>query len=286
MVSFPSGQGHRGIHIEGGKGVGRVTRPGLAVPVGEPAINPVPRRQITESVEEALSMLGLDGSLSVIIDVVNGEKIAEKTLNPRLGILGGISILGTRGTVKPFSNKAYRETITASLDVAGAEGSDTIVLSTGGKSEGLLKRHRPDLPDFTFIQVGDFFSFSLKEAAIRSFNKILYSCFFGKIVKMAQGHPYTHAKESRIDFDLLAEWCRNYGMSETMASKVITANTAREVRGVILASDKSGDIFKGIANKAIASARRFAGGKPLMAYYLFDFNGELLTTLTEKGRWE
>jgi len=117
------------IDIDGGKGVGRVTKPGLPVPVGEPAINPVPRQQIREAVQEGLDEAGIEGFVSVIIDVVDGEKIAKKTFNPRLGILGGISILGTRGTVKPFSNEAYRDTITVSMDVARAGGLDVIALA-------------------------------------------------------------------------------------------------------------------------------------------------------------
>ena len=149
------------VIIHGGRGVGRVTRPGLPVPVGESAINPVPRRQIRESVLEAMEETGLKGTVFVVIEVMNGERIAKKTLNPRLGIVGGISILGTRGTVKPFSNKAYRETITMSMDVARAAGLSCIALSTGGKSERYLEERRSDIPETAFIRVADFFAFSL-----------------------------------------------------------------------------------------------------------------------------
>jgi len=156
--------GQTRVVIRGGSGVGRVTKPGLPVPVGEAAINPAPRRQIEAAILEALEETGEHGEIVVTIEVDDGESIALKTLNPRLGILGGISILGTRGTVKPFSNKAYKDTITMSLDVARAQGLSRVALATGGKSERLLRDLRPELPDPSWIQVGDFFAFSLREA--------------------------------------------------------------------------------------------------------------------------
>ena len=249
-VNFVQAIAGEDIIIRGGKGVGKVTRPGLPVPVGEPAINPTPRRQIREAVREGLTEGGLTGTVSVIIDVVDGEKIAKKTLNPRLGIIGGISILGTRGTVKPFSNEAYRETITASMDVAKAGEMTTIALSTGGKSEGFLKKQHPELPEYAFIQVADFFAFSLQEAVRRGFKDILYSCFFGKIIKMAQGNAYTHARESTIDFDLLAQWCGECTMKEEDTLRIKEANTGREVREIIRRDIHGEIIFKGIVNRA------------------------------------
>jgi len=282
-VKFVQGKAGEEIIIKGGEGVGKVTRPGLPIPVGEPAINPAPRRQIREAVREGLTESGLRGTVSVTIDVVNGETIAKKTLNPRLGIEGGISILGTRGTVKPFSNKAYRETITASMDVAKASGLNMIALSTGGKSEGFLKRQHPELSEVAFIQVADFFSFSLQEAVRRGFQDIFYACFFGKIIKMAQGHPYTHAKDSRIDFDLLAEWCGSLGMNEDKTRIIMKANTGREARGVIRGDVNGEIIFNDIVKKAILSARTFAGPLPNITYYLFDFDGELLATQRDEG---
>ena len=285
-VKFVQSKAGEDIIIRGGKGVGKVTRPGLPIPVGEPAINPAPRRQIREAVREGLTESGLRGTVSVTIDVVDGEKIAKKTLNPRLGIVGGISILGTRGTVKPFSNKAYRETITASMDVAKAGGLNVIALSTGGKSEGFLKKEYPELSEVAFIQVADFFSFSLQEAVRRGFQDIFYVCFFGKIIKMAQGHPYTHAKDSRIDFDLLAEWCVSLGMNEEKTRIIKKANTGREARGVIRGDENGEIIFNDIVKRAILSARTFASPLPNITYYLFDFDGKLLATQRDEGTSE
>ena len=285
-VSFVQGNAGEDIIIGGGKGVGKVTRPGLPVPVGEPAINPAPRRQIREAVREGLTEGGLTGTVSIMIDVVDGEKIAKKTLNPRLGIIGGISILGTRGTVKPFSNEAYRETITASMDVAKAGETTTIALSTGGKSEGFLKKQHSELPEYAFIQVADFFSFSLQEAVGRGFHDILYSCFFGKIIKMAQGNPYTHARESTIDFDLLAQWCGEMGVKEENTLKIKEANTGREAREIIRRDTHGEVIFKDLVNRAVLSARTFAGPFPNITYYLFDFDGDLLATQSDEGTCE
>lgn len=271
------------VTIDGGRGVGRVTRPGLPVSVGEAAINPVPRRQIREATQEALMESGLRGAVSVVVDVVDGERIARKTFNPRLGIVGGISILGTRGTVKPFSNKAYRDTITVSMDVAEAGGFHIVALSTGGRSEGFLRRLQPWIPEVSWIQVGDFFAFSLKEAARREFGDIFYACFFGKLVKMAQGHPNTHARKSEIDFPLLSQWCVSLGMDKEKGLRVSGANTAREALGLIEEEPRRERILAGVLEKAISSARSFAGPLPGIHYFLFDFEGELLSTATDEG---
>ena len=281
---LPEGD-QRHITIWGGKGVGKVTRPGLPVPVGESAINPAPRQQIRHAVLEGLEETGLKGAVSVTIEVANGEKIAKKTLNPRLGIIGGISILGTRGTVKPFSNKAYKDTITMSMDVAKAAGISTIALTTGGKSERFLKEKIPARPEVAFVQVADFFSFSLKQATKKGFTDILYSCFFGKLVKMAQGHPYTHARKCDIDFDLLAHWCLSLGMKQERISNVARANTAREALGFILGDSHGEGIINEILNRALVSARRFAGSLPDITYYLFDFGGGLLASKFLGGSW-
>ena len=281
---LPGGR-HGDVHIEGGTGVGKVTRPGLPVQVGESAINPVPRRQIKEALLEGLEASGVRSAVSVVVEVANGEKIAKKTLNPRLGILGGISILGTRGTVKPFSNKAYKDTITMSMDVAKAEGLNAVALTTGGRSERFLKELLPDFPETAFIQVADFFSFSFKEGAKRGFSHIFYSCFFGKLVKMAQGFPYTHARKSRIDFDLLASWSLLKGMGKEKAHAIKGANTAREALAIIQETACGDGIIHDVLEKALMSARGFAGPFPDITYYLFDFGGELLFTEKSKGRF-
>ena len=269
------------IRIQGGAGVGRVTRPGLPVPVGEAAINPAPRKQIEAGVREALEAGGTQGDVRVIVEVENGERMARRTLNPRLGIVGGISILGTRGTVKPFSNQAYRDTISVSMDVAASEGLSTIALSTGGKSERLLQALHPDLPEAGWVQAGDFFAFSLQEAAKRGFKTVLYSCFFGKLVKMAQGHPYTHARKARIDFRGLAGWASSAGANSSLLERIEGANTSREVLE-ILQGDPAVEAFRDdVLRRAVISARRFLGPRPSLRMALFDFDGRLLGSMQD-----
>ena len=266
------------VTVMGGAGVGRVTRPGLPVPVGEAAINPAPRLQIEAGVREVLARTGREGEVVVTIEVEDGERIARRTLNARLGILGGISILGTRGTVKPFSNQAYRDTITMSMDVARSAGLGTVALATGGKSERLLRELRPDLPDPAWIQVADFFAFSLEEASARGFDTVLYACFFGKLVKMAQGHPYTHARKSRIDFQELASWCASAGMDRDGVLAVSRANTSREALEVIRKAPEADRILEDAVARAVSTARRFLAGEIALVYHLFDFDESLLKT--------
>ena len=145
-----------------------------------------------------------DLSILVEIEVPRGEELARHTLNPRLGILGGISILGTTGIVKPFSNEAYEQTIQAALSVAASSACGTVVLSTGGKSERFARDLFQELPPEAFVQIADFFSFAVKEARRFGFTRIIHSLFFGKAIKMAQGHPYTHAHSVPLDLDFLA----------------------------------------------------------------------------------
>lgn len=274
-----------GIIIEGGKGVGRVTRLGLPVAIGKAAINPAPLWQIEAAVKEGLQQCGIKKSVSVIIEVDNGEQIAKKTLNPRLGIVGGISILGTRGTVKPFSNEAYKDTITISMDVAKASNANVISLSTGGKSERYLRQIKTELPENSFIQVADFFAFSLKAAAKRGFTEINYSCFFGKLVKMAQGFSNTHAKYCRMNLEKLSQWCIDAGMKKSSALAVANANTSIEALHIINRDSLKNEILDIIANKAMASARKFAGPNIDITYYLFDFEGSIVMQKQSKGNF-
>ena len=185
----------------GGEGVGRVTKPGLPVAVGEPAINPVPRRMIRRGLRQVWDKFcpGEPLRLRVEIFVPRGEELARHTLNPRLGIVGGISILGTTGLVKPFSHQAYRATIASSLRVAQAAGLTHIGFSTGGKSEEHLKALMPELPEEALVQMGDYVRFALKVAGHMGFSEITAAAFFGKALKIAQGFGHTHASRGLAD---------------------------------------------------------------------------------------
>ncbi len=262
------------VIIKGGKGVGKVTKPGLPVPVGEWAINPYPRKQIKMAIFEALKMIGKKGMVEVLIEVKDGEKIARKTLNPKLGIVGGISILGTRGTVKPFSNKAYADTIKICMNIAATINKETVALCTGGRSERFLKKY-VNLPSESFIQIGDFFAFSMLLAKRLGFKKIYIGSFFGKLLKVFQKNPYTHAKSCSIDFDSLAAWCYEMGISEYKSLKIKNSNTASQVLNLILNSEYCDKIITSIIKEALLYLKRFAKEIEIF-YYLFDPRGKLI----------
>lgn len=265
--------------ILGGKGVGTVTLPGLPVPPGQPAINPEPRKQIAAAVAEALAAHGFQGSARVTVEVPKGEAIAQQTMNPRLGIRGGISILGTRGTVKPFSHESYAASIRQALDVARAQGATHVGLTTGGRTEGLLRADLPHLPETSFVQFADFFALALSEAGVRGFAAVSVGCYFGKLVKMAMGFAYTHAKDTRIDFARLARWCAEAGLDPERAGIAAGAITARHVLEIILEDPAKDAIVGSIARKALAAARKFAGPGPRLGYRVYGFDGTALIHL-------
>lgn len=279
----PDDAGSEPVELLAGSGVGRVTKPGLPVPVGEPAINPVPREQIRAAVLEARERSGLQASLSLTIEVADGETMAKRTLNPRLGILGGISILGTRGTVKPFSCASYRATIASALDVARAQGIATAALSTGGRSERFLQERHPHLPDEAYVQIADFFAFSLQQASSKGFSGIVLGCFFGKLVKMAQGHAYTHARSADLNFRQLADWARNLGVSPGRAREIEDCNTARHALEIIEHDPGAGALMADVTGRAMQAARAHAGPDLSMTIWVFDFDGRVLQTLESRA---
>ncbi len=182
-----------GIEITGGKGVGIVTKRGLAVDVGNPAINPVPQIMIIKNIKEVISNIGL----KVEIFVEDGERLALKTLNKKLGIVGGISILGTTGIVKPVSTEAYKASIEVEINVAVANNIKEIVFVTGRTSEKIAKK-TISLPEEAFVTIGDHIGFSLKKAVEKGIEKVNIVGQFGKFTKIASGEFQTHVKYSNI----------------------------------------------------------------------------------------
>lgn len=296
-----------GICVVAGEGVGIVTKAGLPVKIGEPAINPVPRHMLSENLTEEFLRARQEGmpaaplsvpclrderprafipfqegfprkhaiALLVEIGVPGGEALARKTLNPRLGIVGGISILGTTGLVKPFSHEAYEETIHAALSVAAAAGCGEVVLSTGGKSEQYARRLLVELPEEAFVQVADFFAYAVGEARRMGFKAIVHSVFFGKVLKMGQGHPYTHAHRVPLDLQPLAEWARENGHDTNFCAELSSANTARHALELLMARGYM-DVVREAAAWALQSSRRFAGEVMSIRVLLFDYDGSPL----------
>jgi cobalt-precorrin-5B (C1)-methyltransferase len=214
-----------GLELDRGEGVGVVTKPGLGLPVGGPAINEVPRRMISYSVEEALDPS--ERGVRVVISVPGGERMAEKTTNARLGILGGISILGTTGIVRPFSTAAWAASVVQAVNVMGAQGNETFILSTGGLTEKAAMRLLPDLEEVCFIEVGDFTGQAVKAAVKQGLKRCFFVGMAGKLAKLAAGVMMTHWTRSKVDNDLLADITAEAGGEDPLLAEVREANTAR-----------------------------------------------------------
>lgn len=218
-----------------GEGVGTVTKPGLALPVGEPAINPVPRQMIRDALFEALAaeplasaMRGTVQNLTVCISIANGRELAEKTLNHRLGIVGGLSILGTTGIVRPVSAEAWTATISASMSVAAQTGCREIVLSTGRTSEKAAQAVLT-LPVEAYAMMGDYLEFSLLEAQRYGFHKIHLAAMWAKIVKAAMRIPQTHVRHGALEAGEAAHFIGNLLHDSSLGAQLADANTAREI---------------------------------------------------------
>ena len=259
----------QGLELDRGDGVGLVTKPGLGLPVGGPAINAVPRRMISYSVDEILDPN--ERGVRVVISVPGGEKMAEKTTNSRLGIVGGISILGTTGIVRPFSTAAWAASVVQAIDVMGAQGHKTFVLSTGGLTEKAAMRLLPDLEEVNFVEVGDFTGQALKKAAENSLERCFFVGMVGKISKLAAGVMMTHWTRSKVDNDLLAEITEKAGGSTALIEEVENANTARHAYELWRSADLGGAADL-LCQQAAENLTEYAEGKLEVYVILVDFD--------------
>jgi cobalt-precorrin-5B (C1)-methyltransferase len=263
------------IRIEGGKGVGRVTKPGLGLRIGTAAINPVPTIMIKAAVLEVGSRILKTKGITVIISVPLGEAIAKKTDNPRLGILGGISILGTTGIVIPYSTASFAASIRQSLDVAIAMGVDTVALTTGGRSEEFIKRlYENSLPDHSLIQMGDFVGYAIRQCHAKKVKKAIIAGFIGKLTKVAMGAKQTHVKGSHVDMEFMANLALDCACSADLVSKILEANTARHVQEIIHEHRVAG-YFDLICERAHEKLMPLAGGSLRLEIVMFDFDGKV-----------
>jgi cobalt-precorrin-5B (C1)-methyltransferase len=219
---LPDDQPRRTVALVAGPGVGTITLPGLGLPVGAPAINPVPIRMIKAAVGEVT-----DRPVQLVVSVPGGEQMAAKTSNARLGIVGGISILGTTGVVRPFSTASWRASVVQQVDVAAAQGLDHMVLSTGGRTDAAAQRLFSELPPVCFVEVGDFTGVALRRAAGAGMARITFVGMAGKITKLAAGVLMTHYRRSKVDSDLLAEVARLCGAPGAVVEAATATATAR-----------------------------------------------------------
>ena len=242
-----------GVVFKAGYGVGTVTKAGLALEIGEPAINPVPRQMMRAVVAEIAEKFKHSGDVVLTVSVAKGEALAKKTWNPRLGILGGISILGTTGIVIPYSCSAWIHSIHRGIDVARANGLQQVAGCTGSTSEKFVQNHY-QLPDEAMLDMGDFAGGLLKYFRKNPLPKLTIGGGFGKLTKLAQGHLDLHSGRSQVDFSLLAELLKKLGANPQLCEQTKSANTANEV--LILAQNSGIPLADVIAQQACLVVRK------------------------------
>ena len=235
IATVRRGAAGSGVTFRAGAGVGTVTLPGLPVPPGEPAVNPVPRRMMAEVVAELGAAHGDPGDVEIEIAIPGGEALAGKTWNPRLGIVGGLSILGTTGVVVPFSCAAWIHSIHRGIDVARATGLRRVVGCTGSTSEDAVRR-RHDLPETAYLDMGDFAGGLLKYLRAHPVPNLTLAGGFAKFAKLAEGHLDLHSGRSQVGMDWLAGQLADLGGDEELVAAARTANTAAEVLGLATAA--------------------------------------------------
>ncbi|MFT9850259.1 cobalt-precorrin-5B (C(1))-methyltransferase [Aneurinibacillus sp. REN35] len=275
IVATVSWREEPGILLDGGVGVGRVTKPGLPVPVGEAAINPVPRRMIMTTAQEVLGEHGAKRGIRIVISVPDGEEIAKKTLNARLGILGGISILGTRGTVVPFSTAAFKASIAQAISVAVQGGCDHIIATTGGRSEKFAMKLYEGYPEEAFIEMGDFVGFTLKMCKKYGIKRVSLVGMMGKFSKVAQGVMMVHSKSAPVDFGFLSDIAKEAGVAEHMVAQVREANTASQV-GDLMKEHGYDAFFGALCRHACDAGLREMGGDAELETVIITMKSEIL----------
>jgi len=255
-------------------GIGLVTRPGLDAEQGKWAVNSVPRRMIGLNLESA-GFGGKDEILKVSLSAVNGEKIAEKTLNGMLGVKGGISILGTTGIVVPYSNAAYRDTLKIQFRTLSAEGKREIILATGNRTKQFFLRDFPEFSSAAAVRIGDFIGASMEFTGECGYRKVYIACMAGKLYKYACGLKYTHAHKAALTFDLLLAEMRKMNLSSEIIEKAADCASISEVGGVL-----DGEIFlrllKIFASYASDNLKKWNNGVSEIVLYVYSNTGECL----------
>ncbi|OSQ40291.1 cobalt-precorrin-5B (C(1))-methyltransferase [Thalassospira mesophila] len=267
-----AGPGH-GISFHAGPGVGMVTKPGLPIGVGEPAINPKPREMMIAQITELAAQFGVATDVEIEISIPGGAEIAQKTWNPRLGIIGGLSVLGTTGVVIPFSCSSWIHSIHRGIDVARATGRTHVAGATGKTSESAIQALY-GLPDDALLDMGDFAGGMLKYLRKNPVAQVTIAGGFGKLVKLAQGHMDLHSSRSQVDMDRLAETARHIGASKTLCTAIKTANTARHV--LELCARENVTIASIIARQAREAAMATIDGACAIEVVIFDRQGAMI----------
>jgi len=273
-ASVRRGADGSGITFRAGPGVGTVTKPGLPLPPGEPAINPVPRAMITTAIDEAAARLGTTRDVIVELSIPGGEDLAKKTMNPRLGIVGGLSILGTTGVVVPFSCAAWIHSIYRGIDVARATGLPHIAGATGSTSEKAVQQLY-DLPEAALIDMGDFVGGMLKYLRRYPVGRVTVAGGFAKMTKLGQGLLDLHSRAGEVDLGWLANTLHEAGAPDTLVETTRHANTALQVlQNSARAAFPAGQV---VAQAAWATARSALGNNEIaLDIAVFDRDGRLV----------
>ena len=258
------------IIFRAGLGVGRITKPGLQLPVGEPAINPAPRRLIQNVAEE----FGISG-LEVEISIPVGVELAKKTLNPILGVEGGLSVIGTTGVLRPMSEEAFKNSLVPQIDVAKAAGFDELIFVPGKIGETIAKKL--GFNDGAIIQTSNFIGFMLEAAAERGIKKIILCGHLGKLAKVAAGVFHTHNRVADCRLETLAAYSAAEGLPAIEVQKILDANTAEDAAQIISANHFE-HVYKKMAARASLRAERYVFGELKVSTILVDFAGNILGT--------
>jgi cobalt-precorrin-5B (C1)-methyltransferase len=270
VVAVAEPQVTAGVVLEAGAGIGRVTRPGLPVPVGEPAINPVPRKMILNSVEEVLPP---GAGVKITLSIPQGEKLARRTMNPRLGIVGGLSVLGTTGRVRPMSREAMLTALRLQVEVSVAQGFDTLVLVPGAKGRQSAGQH--GLPEAVVVETGNFLGELLETCAKRSVRRVLLWGHAGKLVKLAGGSFYTHSRAADARREIIGAWAAAEGASRETVRRLLSVATMEEAQTVLEAEGMS-RVWSVLAERASEQARSLVRGKLEVGTVLLDRQGRIL----------
>ena len=266
-VTLPENQpdsGEKGtqaeVLIDGGTGVGRVTKPGLDQPVGNAAINHVPREMITKEVLEVCRLLDYQGGLQIEISVPGGEELAQQTFNPRLGIVGGISILGTSGIVEPMSNQAILDTIRVELNQRKAEGYDYVAVSPGNYGLDYMKKvYHYDLN--RSVKCSNFIGQTIDMAVELGFQKMLLTGHIGKLIKVAGGIMNTHSREGDCRMELLTSFAVKIGVELPVAQRILTCVTTEEAVRILDQCGKRAPVMEAAMERIFYYLNKRAGGK-------------------------
>jgi cobalt-precorrin-5B (C1)-methyltransferase len=270
------------IQLEGGQGVAQVTKPGLGLDVGGPAINPVPRQNIRDMVQAELDPQS-SRSVRVRISVPDGEERAKKTLNARLGLLGGISILGTTGLVLPYSTSAFIASVRQAIELAAVAGCRELVFTTGGRSETYAMKLMPHLSEQAFIQVGDYIGIALRHSVRHKIERVAIVGMMGKLTKMADGRMMTHASASQVNVEMLSDFLAELNAPGAAVAEAREANTARHVLELCQSYGIDG-LPERICQQVVSVCQKFARAPLALEATMVDFNGNLLGSYQQDAK--